>query len=270
MSRQVAYHAFMSGSPLPAIPLVGDGVDAAALASAFEEGFPLEFCAAESFDPDFLASLVREGFIPMATAWEDGRELLLPKLHLVRSCLDPRGVRITRTARREARGLVLSAGCELPRVIASCLEMHGDDWLRPPLVDSFLELGRRGIAGGFGLLSFELWREDRLVAGEFGALVGACYTSWSGFRLEDGAGTVQLVATARALARAGITMWDLGMPLPYKAGLGAGDFSRARFLADFRRARGAGIDIDFSFLPGDARRILDCADRVDPDAKGDS
>ncbi|HUX38109.1 MAG TPA: leucyl-tRNA--protein transferase [Rectinemataceae bacterium] len=243
----------------PAIPLVSGDVDPADLVSAFERGFPLEFCASESFDPDFVAALVREGFIPMATALDEGCELLLPKLHLVRSCLDPRLVHVTATARRASRGLVLTARRAFDEVLSACLATHGDGWLRPPLVELFRKLGARNIEHGFGLLSFELWRGERLVAGEFGALVGSCYTSWSGFRSEDGAGTAQLVATARALDRAGVRLWDLGMPLDYKAGLGAISLSRLEFLSRFREARSFSGTVDLAFLPEDARLLLDAS-----------
>ncbi len=227
----------MSGADPPSIPLVGEDVDPASLAEAFEGGFPLEFCACGSFEPDFVAGLVREGFIPMAVAFGDGREYLLPKLHLVRACLDPVSVRVTRSARRGARGLILSMNRAYDEVLSACVATHGDGWLRPPLVATFRSLASRGPIDGFGLLSFELWKGDRLVAGEIGALVGKNYTSWSGFRREDGTGTVQLVAMARSLSRAGVELWDLGMPLPYKSGLGARELSRSEFLAAFRRAR---------------------------------
>jgi len=249
----------MASALPPPIPLVGEAYAPAVLAAAFEEGFPLEFCASESFSPDFVAGLIREGFIPMATAWMPGRDLLLPKLHLLRACLDPRAVHVTRTARRVSKESVLSVGSAFEEVLGRCVEVHGDEWLRPPLVDVFLELASKGVADGFGLLSFELRRGSRLVAGEFGALVGTCYTSWSGFRLEDGAGTVQLVSTARALARAGVELWDLGMPLRYKEGLGAVVLSRARFLSELRRARASNRAPRFDFLPEDARTLIDAS-----------
>jgi len=262
--------AVMSGAEPPSIPLVGDDVDPASLAAAFEGGFPLEFCASGSFDPDFIAGLVREGFIPMAMDLDDGREFLLPKLHLIRAILDPAEARITRSARRQARGLTLSTMRAFDEVLSSCVESHGEGWLRPPLVATFRELASRGRVGGVGLVSFELWRGEVLVAGEFGALVGACYTSWSGFKKENGVGTVQLAALARALSRAGVRLWDLGMPLPYKERLGARDLSRSEFLTAFREARGlaerardapgsAPPSLDFGFLPLDARLLIDAA-----------
>ena len=78
---------------------------------------------------------------------------------------------------------------------------------------------------------------DRLVAGEIGVFAGSCYTSLTGFRRESGSGTVQLAATARYLEAVGVALWDLGMPLDYKAVLGAHNVSRKEFLSLFRAAR---------------------------------
>jgi hypothetical protein len=46
--------------------------------------------------------------------------------------------------------------------------------------------------------------------GEFGAAVGAVYTSFTGFYSVSGAGTVQLLAMAKLLHAAGYEFWDLG------------------------------------------------------------
>jgi Leu/Phe-tRNA-protein transferase len=83
------------------------------------------------------------------------------------------------------------------------------------------------------MVSFGLYREGRLVAGEFGAAAGRVYTSYSGYHDEDSAGSVQLVLTGRWLRDAGFAFWDLGMDLPYKRSLGARILSRNFFLELF-------------------------------------
>ena len=86
------------------------------------------------------------------------------------------------------------------------------------------------------MASFGLYREGRLVAGEFGVLAGRVYTSYSGYYDEDSAGSVQLVLTGRWLRDAGFAFWDLGMDIPYKRGLGARILGREKFLELFRSA----------------------------------
>ena len=87
------------------------------------------------------------------------------------------------------------------------------------------------------MCSFALWLDGKLVAGEFGALVGSSYTSYSGFYRVDGAGAAQMALTALVLQRAGFAFWDMGQEHTYKLRHGATLMPRASFLALFRGAR---------------------------------
>jgi Leu/Phe-tRNA-protein transferase len=62
------------------------------------------------------------------------------------------------------------------------------------------------------------------------------YTSYSGYRDEDSAGTVQMLLTGRYLRDRGFAFWDLGMPLDYKDRLGAKNLSPEEFVELFRSA----------------------------------
>jgi len=66
-------------------------------------------------------------------------------------------------------------------------------------------------------------------------MVGSVYTSFSGFHLGDGTGSIQLALTGRLLERAGFGMWDLGQEHTYKVALGASALPRREFLAKFRQ-----------------------------------
>jgi hypothetical protein len=61
----------------------------------------------------------------------------------------------------------------------------------------------------------------------------------SGFSEESHAGTVQTCALGVLLRAAGMQYWDLGMPMAYKAHLGATDVPRQRFLIILRAVRDA-------------------------------
>jgi len=219
----------------PRIPFVMPPVDGDALADWFEAEYPDEFCASQSFEPDFVEAFCASGFITMAMC--DEGEYLIPKLHVIRSVMVPGDFVLTRTARRESSRYSLALDTNFPEVLDACVATHGEDWLRPPLRQAWLELfaSRRRRRCRFS--SMELRRGTLLVAGEIGVFAGSCYTSLTGFRRESGAGTVQLAATAGYLRAVGVTLWDLGMPLDYKATMGAHNVSRAAFLSLFRAAR---------------------------------
>ena len=87
------------------------------------------------------------------------------------------------------------------------------------------------------MVSFELWQDGKLVAGEFGSMTGCSYTSFSGFHRVDSAGSVQMAMTARLLQRAGFDFWDMGQEHAYKLRVGAAMEPRDAFLRRFRDAR---------------------------------
>jgi Leu/Phe-tRNA-protein transferase len=232
------------------------------LADWLEASYPDEFCVSMSFEPDFVDELCASGFIPMATCAEEGVEVLLPKLHVVRSVLRPCEVRVTRTARRESSRYAFRVDSRFEEVLDACIATHGQDWLRPPLMDCWRTLFATRRSRRSRFTSMELYRVAeggpsgaRLVAGEIGVFVGGAYTSLTGFKTESGSGTVQLAAAGRYLEAAGASLWDLGMPLDYKATLGAHNVSRAEFLGLFRGARG--LSVSAAAGPLCARELVD-------------
>jgi len=265
----------MAADDEPRIPFISPDIDAEALADWFDAGFPLEFCASDSFDPGLVDALCFAGFIPMATLDpETGAEFLLPKLHLSRAIVEPGAVAATRTARRESRRYLLGADGRFDEVLELCARTHGEEWLRPPLRAAFRELFATRSERSSRFASFELYAADgasapsraptqapsrapRLVAGEIGVFAGACYTSLTGFRTLPGSGTVQLAAVAGYLLAAGARLWDLGMPLDYKFTLGATRASRGEFLGLFRAARSASVERPPAEALVPARELID-------------
>jgi Leu/Phe-tRNA-protein transferase len=212
-------------------------------------GYDEDYCVALDFTPPFLAKLMEAGFLVMSMGFYDqaagqtdgppDQVILLPKLHLVRSVLFWGDIRETKSARRLLGRYELRFDTEFDRVLERCAEVHGEDWLTAPLRE-----GIRGVRGLKGIpvkpVSFELYRNGDLKAGEFGVAAGGVYTSYSGYREEDSAGTAQMLLTGRYLQEAGYAFWDLGMPLDYKDRLGARNIDPAQFVRLFRQNAGPG------------------------------
>jgi len=174
------------------------------LADWLEASYPDEFCVSMSFEPDFVDELCASGFIPMAVRAEEGVEILIPKLHVIRSVLRPSEVLVTKTARRESSRYVFRLDSRFDEVLDACIAIHGQDWLRPPLMDCWRELFSTRDTRRSRFSSMELYFADEgdssdahLVAGEIGVFVGGAYTSLTGFKTESGSGTVQLAAAGR-------------------------------------------------------------------------
>ena len=209
-----------------------------------ETGYNEEFCISLDFSPDFVTRLMEAGFLVMSSRIggpEGGADsgippyVLLPKLHLSRSALFFENLHIKRSIRRHLGCYELRFDSDFDRIVERCLEIHGDDWLTPSLVAAIRSIRREKFNGVYPV-SFALYRNGELAAGEFGVKVGRVYTSYSGYYDESNAGTVQMILTARFLQEHGYAFFDLGMPLDYKTDLGAVDISPAEFVKLFRSA----------------------------------
>jgi Leu/Phe-tRNA-protein transferase len=214
-----------------------DSIVEAALETAYRE----EFFLALDFSPPFMARLMDAGFLVMSMETESGGGqgapfLLLPKLHLERSVLFFPNLHAGKTLRRLLPRYELRVDADFEPILERCAEKHGEDWLSPPLLEGlrFLHGAARQKSRP---CSFALYREGIRRAGEFGVISGGVYTSYSGYYDESSAGMVQMVLTARYLRDAGFAFWDLGMPLEYKARLGALTVDRLRFVELFRQGR---------------------------------
>jgi Leu/Phe-tRNA-protein transferase len=204
-------------------------------------GYNEDFCLALDFEPEFIARLMAAGFLVMSMILpgekpgEPETALLLPKHHLVRSCLFFPELHVKRSIRPRLSRYDLRFDVDFDRILDKCLETHGAGWLTSPLVRAI-----RGIRADPALpvrpVSFGLYRGETLMAGEFGIVAGKVYTSYSGYTEESSAGTAQMILTAGYLEKNGFAFWDLGMPLDYKLTLGAREISREDFMDHFRKA----------------------------------
>ena len=205
-------------------------------------GYDEELCAALDFSPPFVARLMEAGFLVMSANLAGNREnpryILLPKLHLVRSVLFFENLHVKKSIRRFLTRYELRPDADFDFILDRCVQIHGDDWLTPPLVESIKEIRKSACQGSETAnvypTSFALYRGEKLVAGEFGVTSGKVYTSYSGYYDEANAGTVQMILTTRWLEARGFRFFDLGMPLDYKTGLGAVDINPEQFVELFR------------------------------------
>jgi Leu/Phe-tRNA-protein transferase len=200
---------------------------------------------------------MKAGFLLMSTGFGDEEYILLPKLHLVRSVLLFPDLHIKKSLRRylpryELRvdgrpatelldmdalfRLPEAAASDFDRILERCVEVHDDAWLTAPLRELLRRIRARPELP-VRPISFAVYRDGELKAGEFGILAGKVYTSYSGYYDEDNAGAVQMALTAKFLERAGAPFWDLGMPLDYKDDLGAKNVDPFQFVELFRKGQ---------------------------------
>ena len=228
-----------------------DRVVDAMLATDYSE----EFCLARDFDEDFVSRLMEAGFLIMSVELKDdnpddegnGSEapaempherffILLPKLHLVRSALFFPELHIKKSVRRFLPQYELRVNTDFDLILDKCVKIHGAEWLTPPLTEMLKRLRKRNDLRTKPV-SFAVYRDGQLKAGEIGVVMGRVYTSYSGYYEEGNAGTVQMILMTQWLNETGFDFLDLGMPLDYKTALGAQDITPSRFVELFRAAR---------------------------------
>ena len=205
-----------------------------------ETGYNEEFCVSPDFDSAFIARLMKAGFLVMSSKITDPEAendtdyfILLPKLHLVRSVLFFNRLHIKKSIKRHLSCFELRPDVDFDYILDRCIQVHGDDWLTPPLAAAIRDIRQNKLHGIYPT-SFALYQNGKLVAGEFGIISGRVYTSYSGYYDESNAGTVQLILTTHYLRKNGFAFFDLGMPLDYKTDLGATDVSPREFVQYFR------------------------------------
>jgi Leu/Phe-tRNA-protein transferase len=211
-------------------------------------GYNRDFCISPDFSPGFIARLMEAGFLVMSARLDDdpGEDsiqpvtyVLLPKLHLVRSALFFENLHIKKSIRCYLDRYELRFDSDFETIVDRCVQVHGDDWLTPPLVTAIKKIREQRLRSYPA--SFALYRDRQLVAGEFGVIVDKVYTSYSGYYNEGNAGTVQLIKTTHYLKEHGFIFFDLGMPLPYKTDLGAVDIGPQEFVSLFRHSTGLAV-----------------------------
>ncbi|MDR2768604.1 MAG: GNAT family N-acetyltransferase [Treponema sp.] len=205
-----------------------------------------EFCVSLDWNIGFVTALMRSGFLVMSETIDTGDtsqgksvycDILLPKLHLTRSVLFFEELHIKRSVRGVLDRYELVYDRDYKTIVNKCLETHGDGWLTSTLLDTMAEM--RGLAAWpVRPVSFGAYRDGVLKAGEFGIRCGNVYTSYSGFKEENNAGTAQMILMVRYLADHGFGFLDFGMPLDYKCDLGARNVRPDEFVKLFRAWRG--------------------------------
>jgi Leu/Phe-tRNA-protein transferase len=197
-----------------------------------------EYCISYSFDSIFISNLMSAGFLVMSKYKHIENKntlVVLPMHHITRSILNFRDLHISRTQKRYIKQYTLKFDHDFEKIINKCVNIHRSVWLSKELVDAILKIKHESI-GNINPVSFGVYKNGELKAGEFGIISGKVFTSYSGYHEENNAGTIQMILTAKYLSNHNFSFWDLGMPLKYKQGLGAININLEEFLQMFRKA----------------------------------
>lgn len=194
-------------------------------------------------DPDAMLAAYREGRFAMAGTWgriswqRPGSRAVLP--------LDERR-RVRRSLARVVRNgpFTHTFDAAFDEVLHHCAtagsrQSVAHQWLSADVAAAFRTLHRRGYAH-----STEVWRDGRLVGGEFGVALGGFYAGESMFHLEPNAGKVALAHLVEHLHQRGFELFDTQVLSPVAEQFGGYEIGRDEYERRLRAALAK--DVSFS------------------------
>lgn len=190
----------------------------------------------DDFSPTFYVKLAKKGFIS-TSIYNEKELLLLPEMQFSYAILDFKHLHVSRKVKKLLRldNYHFSINQNFPEVLEKIEHYHEDSWLQGEYKTMLLNLFHQDISN-FKLISVELKnKENELISGEVGYIIGQTYTSLTGFTSKEKRynnwGKLQLVLLAHYLEEKKFDFWNLGHAcLQYKIDLGAKVYGRKEFL----------------------------------------
>lgn len=181
-------------------------------------------------EPERLIAAYKRGIFP----WYSGNQPILWWCPARRCVLYPARVHVSRRLGRVLRQgrFTVTADRAFNEVVAGCaLPRPGQEatWITPAMMRAYGRMHELGFAH-----SVEVWSSGQLAGGIYGLAFGRVFSGESMFSTVSDASKVALVLLCRQLDAWGFTLLDCQISNPHLLRMGAGEISRARFLAALR------------------------------------
>ncbi len=193
-----------------------------------------------------LVAAYRRGIFPW---YGDGQPLLwwTPD---PRAVLLPERLRVSRSLEKRMRngGFLVTWNTDFAAVIDACAAPRDgatDTWITSAMRAAYLDLHHDGRAH-----SVEVWRDQALVGGLYGVLMGTVFFGESMFSRERDASKIALVRLIRSLQARGLSLVDCQVPSDHLRRLGAEEIPRTAFQRLLQQALGNAL------LPAPAGGLL--------------
>ncbi len=182
--------------------------------------------------PDRLLYAYRRGVFP----WFDSGQPILWWSPDPRCVIRPDSFHVARRLRRSIRNsdLGLSFNKAFSTVIESCAADrvgHEGTWITDEMIEAYSSLHAQGWAH-----SVEVWRDDALIGGLYGLVIGKAFFGESMFSLASNASKIAMWALCDLLVHQEFEILDCQVVSPHLASLGATLMPRAEFGALLERA----------------------------------
>ncbi len=176
-----------------------------------------------SVDTDLLLHAYRTGIFPMSEHrddpdifWVDPRRrgiIPLDGFHISRS--------LAKRLRRDDYEVTLNQ--DFGGVIDACAD-RSETWINPAIRSLYVDLNEAGHAH-----SLEVWRDDQLIGGVYGVVVGRAFCGESMFSNATDGSKIALAWLVDHLRRTGFVLFDTQFLTPHLASLGGVEITRAAY-----------------------------------------
>jgi len=175
-----------------------------------------------------LISAYRQGIFP----WYEEDQPLLWWSPNPRTVIYPEDIRVSRSLRKVLRqkNWDIRLDTEFESVMTQCAAPRrkgcGETWITAEMKAAYIELHHQGYAH-----SLEIWRNEQLVGGLYGVLIGAVFCGESMFSLERDASKVALVQLAMLMRQSNEEgLIDCQVSNEHLLSMGAVNIPRQKFL----------------------------------------
>jgi len=191
----------------------------------------------DDWSEEFYISLAKAGFISTTYDTKEGL-VLLPELQYSYAVLYFKDLHISSKVQKliNKQEYIFSVDTKFDEVLEKISSQHKYNWLKDEYLQLLKDLHKNKTDDNFKLVSYEVSsKENELIAGEVGYIIGRTYTSLTGFSSREkkynNYGTLQLVLLSKYLEKNNFAFWNLGHPhMEYKKKLGAKVYERGEFM----------------------------------------
>ena len=179
--------------------------------------------------PSMVLYGYEQGIFPMADPHDGAVYWYRPHR---RGVIPLEGFHVPKNLRKLVRRRVFNVVTDraFEQVMRACADREST-WISDELIDIYTVLHRMGYAH-----SVECWREDRLVGGLYGVVLGGAFFGESMFHRESNASKVALVHLVRRLREGGFVLLDTQYTTPHLNQFGAIEISATAYEERLRAA----------------------------------
>jgi leucyl/phenylalanyl-tRNA---protein transferase len=171
--------------------------------------------------PKRLIKAYEEGIFP----WYSQNDPILWWSPNPRCILYPQDFHITKSLRKSRKKFQIIFNEAFEKVIFTCKDTREETWIDQEMIEAYINLHNLGIAK-----SVEIYKNEELVGGLYGVLIGSIFCGESMFSLCSDASKVALWALCEKMQENGGDFIDCQMPTEHLVSLGAKSISRKKFL----------------------------------------